>query len=256
MSLPTSRDETTTGGAQVRSMLANDLQDAIIAHERWIRGRAGWRRFHDEMTYTMTAVTATGEIGPWFLFELGGSSVSVAGVPSTALASGIAGALAISRETGGGAGDVIAQMVSGLWLPRTRDFVVRAKVRVTTRAELDTIANFGFAVGAGTDSSGFSLAFPGFYCGSDDTNWHIKGPSGDSDSGVAVTDNTFYDLCCEILAGVAYFYIDGVEIVAARAASVDITTNRCPYISINANGSIADAAEACAIDYFEMGMAP
>lgn len=92
------------------------------------------------------------------------------------------------------------------------DFTFSGKVAIDARAELDTVATPGFAIGL------VDLVIPSrayFAAGSDSNNWFVYLDLVAYDTGVPVVDGQFYELQLCRIGATAYAFIDGVLVVTA-----------------------------------------
>lgn len=85
----------------------------------------------------------------------------------------------------------------------TADFIWTGRIRLLSRAHLETLTNEGFVLGLGDVASGF----PVFLAGSDDTNWQAVANGVQTDTGVAVVDDTWTWLIIARRSGTVYWYI-------------------------------------------------
>ena len=116
----------------------------------------------------------------------------------------------------------------------TFDFTVSMRAAIDTKAELDTVAAFGWFGGLRDTAPSDVL----FVAGSDQPNWHTLIGATLTDTGVPIVDGRFYDLQIVRVNGTATAYIDGALVVTQAFGSSLQQTNRqlgitCPAATIN-----------------------
>jgi hypothetical protein len=128
------------------------------------------------------------------------------------------------------------------------DFVWSAKVKLTGRARLDLVGNNGFRIGLQNPPDGIAKNFT-FIAGNDQANWqYVIAGSGVTNTGVAATDGTWYDLQIARIGQSATAYINGA-LVGTVAANITLPIAR-RKIEIKSPG--ANVSDGLAIDYFRV----
>lgn len=129
-------------------------------------------------------VTVGGLVGSQFLLQ---TSTNAKASSATAAAQGDHGIWLLQNDAGGLHEQIVYDADSYVG---TRRFIWTVRLRLTagTKAALDLAANEGILVGMGNLVSNL----PTFYGGSDQANWRISVNAATYDSGVALSDGTWY----------------------------------------------------------------
>lgn len=128
----------------------------------------------------------------------------------------------------------------------TFDWAFSAKVMITTKANLDTVANRGFEIGLMDQVEATATACR-FIAGNDQANWQVLIGATLTNSGVAASDSTWYDLQMVRLSQSVTAYINGA-LVATTAHNVNMSRTRRRIGAVSPGA--AAAGEGFRADYF------
>jgi len=136
----------------------------------------------------------------------------------------------------------------------TRDFDIAARVRVVTRANIDTPANKGAFIGNNDSTAGQQLNLVGGSGAAPATKWQFQiGSSTLVDSGVTLTDNTFYWYQARRRSGQLSIYINGTLCYGPTTFSTSLTAF-VPRISCFAT-TTGSGVERMTVDCFKIAFA-
>lgn len=130
-------------------------------------------------------VTVGGLVGSQFLLQ---SATNAKASSASGAATGDHGIWLLQNDAGGALHDIIIYDSDNYVGTRRFIWAVRLQLTAGTKAALDTAANSGIVAGMGTLASNL----PTFYGGSDQANWRISVNAATYDSGVALSDSTWY----------------------------------------------------------------
>lgn len=135
-----------------------------------------------------------------------------------------------------------------LWLDQA-DFVWSARLKLTGKANLDLAGNNGFRIGLQNPPDGLALNAT-FVAGSDKANWqYVIAGSGLTDTGIAASDGTWYELQMARINGSCMAFING-SIVGTVAFAFNLTTLRRKVQIVSGGLAVGDGVSA--FDYFKL----
>lgn len=237
----------TDGGAVVTAgQFYNPTQDVIAALYGAATGISFSICTEEFERISPGTVTAGAQFGTELQLQ---TTTNSAAVSAAAVAAGDHG-IWRTATVAGGASDTIAQDNTNF--VGTADFIWTARVRILSRANLETIANEGFVLGLGTVAS----AFPVFVLGSDDTNWQAVANGVTTDTGVAAVDDTWTWLIIARRSGTVYFYIavGAAALAQVHSQAFALSFTSCRRYTRWRNNAGGAAADYVLYDHFSRGI--
>mgnify|MGYP000867999060 FL=1 len=237
----------TDGGAVVTaSAFYNPVQDVIAALFGASTGISFSICTEEFETISPCTVTAGAAFGLQLQMQTTTNSEAAS---AAALAAGDHG-IWRSQTVANGASDFIVR--DGTNFVGTADSIWTARVRILARARLETVGNEGFVLGMGDVASGF----PVFVAGSDDAHWQAIANGVQTDTGVAVVDDTWTWLIIARRAGTVYWYIaTGAGALAQVHSQVfALSFTGCRRYSRWRDGAGGTAADYVLYDHFSRGI--
>ena len=215
----------------------------------------GWR---EEFDFPMAAYVNTAAV----LISGRGMSLGDEASPSTGTLSnlkvktntysapdGIFGFLSLVQD---GTGASAVGEIAGPYVPiGTREFKFGFRMKVKTKANLAT--HGGLIASLKLNGSGRSglqpHEWPGFYAENGSANWIVGGATAVYDSGVAVSDDTYYSFEIVRVGTALSFWINGAQVHSETASG---SINGTVAITLNGN-VLTDNTEYAAVDNIYLG---